>query len=296
MLPKNYKRSTLQALARAAFLAAKGAFMERNAFVLLDIQSPRRIPPLGKIRIAAPCEAEWKWMYGNDRVRFCGQCSQNVFNLSAMTTEEAEDLIRRADGRLCVRFYRRSDGTILTKNCPVGLQAIREKLTSTRNQIIAAIFGFLGYLGLLGAYKLIDHELDRSNNTVLNNERPRTSPSVWLKNPEPLPRFVMGAMVCPTRLPPRSLAIRSEGFIRARAIFKVVPVYHSAESVRPQGDVIVRVIIDEDGTVDDVECIRGHTPLKELAEEAARQWRFEPVLANGHPVEVESVLTFRFKR
>src|SRR5262245_8326613 len=251
-------------------------------------------PPLGKIKIAAPCNAEWKWMYGNDRVRFCGQCSQNVFNLSAMTTEEAEDLIRRSEGTLCVRFYRRSDGTILTRNCPVGLQAIRYKLTSTRNHIIAAIFGLLGYLGLLGAYRLIDSELARANNTVLNNERARTSPTVWPKNPES--RTIMGAVFVPTRSPGSSRPTRSEGFIRARAIFKVIPVYHWTGSSRPQGDVIVRVIINEDGTVDDVESIRGHTPIKELAEEAARQWRFEPVLFNGQPVEIESLLTFRFKR
>jgi TonB family protein len=268
--------------------------MNRNTFVLLNIQSPRRIPPLGNIRIAAPCNAEWKWMYGDDRVRFCGQCSQNVFNLSAMTTEEAEDLIRRAEGRLCVRFYRRRDGSILTKNCPVGVQAIRDKLTSTRNHIIAAILGLLGYLGFLGAYELIDHEFDRANNTILNDERPRTSPTIWLKNPGP--RTIMGAMLPPTCSPGLSLAIRSERFIRDRAIFKVMPVYHWTGSVRPQGDVVVRVIIDEDGTVDEAECIKGHTPLKELAEEAARQWKFEPVLVNGQPVEVESVLTFRFKR
>src|SRR5215467_2446002 len=121
-------------------------------------------PPLEKIKIAAPCKAEWRWMYGNDRVRFCGQCNLNVYNLSAMTREEAEDFIRRVEGRLCVRFYRRSDGTILTKNCPVGLQAIKNKLTSTRTHIIAAIFGFLGYLGLLGAYRFVDYELETANN------------------------------------------------------------------------------------------------------------------------------------
>jgi hypothetical protein len=105
-------------------------------------------PPLGNIRIAAPCNAEWKWMYGNDRVRFCGQCSQNVFNLSEMTTEEAEDLIRRTDGRLCVRFYRRKDGTILTSNCPVGLQAIRHRFIRTRTHIVAAIFWLSSLRGI----------------------------------------------------------------------------------------------------------------------------------------------------
>ena len=123
--------------------------MSRNPFVCLNISSRNSIPPLGRVRVAAPCDAEWKWMYGNDRVRFCGQCRQNVFNLSAMTTEEAEDLIRRAEGTLCVRYYRRSDGSILTQNCPVGLRAIRDRLTSTRTHLIAACLSFLGYLGFL---------------------------------------------------------------------------------------------------------------------------------------------------
>jgi len=270
--------------------------MQSSRFVCLDLDSRSRPPLLGEIKVAAPCEAEWKWMHGNDRVRFCGQCNLNVFNLSAMTVEEAEDLVRRADGRLCVRFYRRADGTILTRNCPVGLQAIREKLTSTRTQIIAATLSFLAYLGLLGAYKFADRELERVNNSVLAfHDSPDVKEATRLENPGRL-IATTGILVAPTTLGNPSRPTRSESFIRARAIFKVIPLYHWTGSVRPQGDVVVRVIIDEDGSVDDVECIRGYTPLKELAEEAARRWRFEPVLINGQPVEIESVLTFRFNR
>ncbi len=53
-------------------------------------------------------------MIGGDRVRFCGQCQLNVYNLSAMSRYEAESLIARTEGRLCVRFFRRKDGSILT--------------------------------------------------------------------------------------------------------------------------------------------------------------------------------------
>ena len=100
---------------------------------------------LNKIRVAAPCNAEWKWMYGTDRVRFCPQCSKNVYNLSAMTREEAELLILRNEGRLCARFYRRKDGTIITTNCPVGLQAIRDKWTGAKARIVAAVLGLMAY-------------------------------------------------------------------------------------------------------------------------------------------------------
>jgi TonB family protein len=272
--------------------------MKKNPFVRLHINPRSESPPLGTIKVAAPCSAEWKWMYGSDRVRFCGQCNQNVYNLSAMTTEEAEDLIRRTDGRLCVRFYRRSDGTIITRNCPVGLQSIRDKLTSTRTHVIAAILSLLGYLGLLGLYKIVDHELAKDSDLVLKSDIKGRHQVSWLRNPlrHPYLDVVTGDVVRPLHLPRRTFASRSETFIRGKAIFKVIPIYHSTGSSQPSGNVVVRVLIDEDGTVDDAESISGITPLRGPAEQAARQWTFEPFVVNGRPARVESTLTFRFNR
>src|SRR5262249_21981346 len=105
--------------------------------------------PLNNIKVAAPCAADWRFMFGNERVRFCGQCSQYVYNLSAMTKEQAEDLILRHEGRLCVRFYRRKDGTIISNNCPVGLRALKAKYNSTKATILKAALSFLAYIGLL---------------------------------------------------------------------------------------------------------------------------------------------------
>jgi hypothetical protein len=45
---------------------------------------------LDQIKIASPCSADWDRMEGTDRVRFCGECKKNVFNLSAMTRRDAE--------------------------------------------------------------------------------------------------------------------------------------------------------------------------------------------------------------
>ena len=81
--------------------------------------------PLNNIRIASPCSANWDEMYGNDRMRHCGQCKLNVYNLSGMTRQEAEALVTYAEGRLCVRFYRRTDGTVITENCPVGWARVK---------------------------------------------------------------------------------------------------------------------------------------------------------------------------
>ena len=83
--------------------------------------------PLKNIQIASPCSADWNEMYGDNRKRFCGDCKLNVFNLSGMTTDEAEALIMNAEGRLCVRFYKRADGSVITKDCPVGWARVRQR-------------------------------------------------------------------------------------------------------------------------------------------------------------------------
>jgi hypothetical protein len=90
-----------------------------------------------QLRIASPCRAPWENMDGDARVRFCRECNRNVYNLSAMTEREARRVVAEREGRLCVRFYQRSDGTVLTSDCPVGgkrsflLSGARAALTVT---------------------------------------------------------------------------------------------------------------------------------------------------------------------
>ncbi len=75
---------------------------------------------LNDLRVANPCSADWAQMQGTDQVRHCNRCKLNVYNLSQMTEAAATALIVEKEGQLCVRFYRRADGTLLTRDCPVG--------------------------------------------------------------------------------------------------------------------------------------------------------------------------------
>lgn len=106
--------------------------------------------PLSKVRVASPCPADWDSMIGDERVRFCGQCELNVYNLSAMTKAQAKNLIVRTEGRLCLRFYRRTDGSILTQDCPVGLRALKQRISRVRRAVAAALLGF--FTGATGSY------------------------------------------------------------------------------------------------------------------------------------------------
>jgi hypothetical protein len=81
---------------------------------------------LADVQLASPCTASWADMAGTERVRFCRECQRNVYNLSAMSRAEAEELVhQRETQRLCIRFYRRADGTLLTADCPVGVRKLR---------------------------------------------------------------------------------------------------------------------------------------------------------------------------
>ncbi len=113
----------------------------------------RFIHPLEHVRVAAPCAADWERMRGNDCVRFCDRCNLNVYNLSAMTSRESEQLIMRTEDRLCVRFYRRADGTILTQNCPVGLHALKRRVSKIAGAVFAARTSFCVSAGVTDKIK-----------------------------------------------------------------------------------------------------------------------------------------------
>jgi hypothetical protein len=75
---------------------------------------------LDSLHIATPCPMKFSQMKGDDRVRFCGQCKQHVYDLSAMTEAEAVKLVTVTEKRVCVTFFRRDDGTVLTRDCEGG--------------------------------------------------------------------------------------------------------------------------------------------------------------------------------
>ena len=114
----------------------------KNAFQLEDL------------RIASPRRADWGRMIGDDLVRFCCSCKKNVYNLSSLTRDQAEALILAEEGRLCIRYYKRADGTVLTSDCPVGLREAARmawvKLAAVAAACLAFVIGLVGFVGRQG--------------------------------------------------------------------------------------------------------------------------------------------------
>jgi len=142
-------RNDLDALAsRHAALEAEVAQKTRElddaARLLEDAKTRARLPVLDNIRVASPCTADWAKMTGDERVRHCGDCAKNVYNISNMTRLEAEALIVEKEGKLCVRYYQRKDGTILLKDCAIGIKRKRRRLVIATGAI-AMLAGGIAY-------------------------------------------------------------------------------------------------------------------------------------------------------
>ncbi len=111
---------------------------------------------LSRVRVAAPCPADWDAMIGDERKRFCGECRMSVYNLSNMSRRDAEALVVNAEGRLCVRFYRRRDGSILTANCPNGVRALKRRASLLARAALSSVLSFFAGVGVCnGLLKIV---------------------------------------------------------------------------------------------------------------------------------------------
>jgi len=97
-----------------------------------------------KLRIAAPCRMNWEQMRGDDRTRFCDLCQLRVYNISGLSRKEIQRLIATADGRICARLYRRADGTVLTRDCVVGVRALRRRVAKRTVILFAGLMSLAG--------------------------------------------------------------------------------------------------------------------------------------------------------
>jgi len=61
---------------------------------------------LDLIQINLPCTTDWDSMIGSDRVRFCQHCQLTVHTISQFNEKQLDRLLRKAGGRLCVRYSR----------------------------------------------------------------------------------------------------------------------------------------------------------------------------------------------
>ncbi|MFZ1032393.1 MAG: energy transducer TonB, partial [Candidatus Acidiferrales bacterium] len=90
--------------------------------------------------------------------------------------------------------------------------------------------------------------------------------------------------------------IRVSGNVAAaKLIRQVTPIYPTiAKTAHISGTVTLHAIISKDGSIEQLEYVSGPPLLMRNAMDAVRQWRYNPTLLNGEPVEVDTTISVVF--
>jgi hypothetical protein len=131
--------------------------------------------PLNNLHIASPCSADWNKMFGNERKRYCAECKLNVYNLSEMSQTEAESFLINSEGRVCIRLYKRSDGTVITQNCPVGLAKIKQKISRLATASLALILTFLSGISAFKLFANFNKQVSKTIEQLEEKKGPKIS-------------------------------------------------------------------------------------------------------------------------
>lgn len=106
-------------------------------------------------------------------------------------------------------------------------------------------------------------------------------------------RVVAGSPTAPGDTP--NVIVLSASKAEANLIHKVEPSYpQMAKITHTQGDVVLRVRIGKKGELNEIKLLSGHPLLVQSAFDAVKQWRYQPYLLNGDPVEVETTITIKY--
>lgn len=139
------------------------------------------LPLLREIRVASPCHERWEDMQGDDRTRHCGKCDKDVHDLSAMSAADAEALLAARGASLCVRLYRRFDGTVITSDCPEGARLRRKRrIIAATAAVTATILGATG-----AAIHFDTQDRERGKQQLMGAIEAHTEPQVLGGTPPP---------------------------------------------------------------------------------------------------------------
>ena len=132
--------------------------------------------------------------------------------------------------------------------------------------------------------------------TTDNPPAPDLGPGNGPKNPlgEVIGNGKDGPNVRGTEGPKR---VRVSSLSEARLVNRVEPIYPKMAIIAGiRGEVKLHAVIARDGSIQSLNVTSGHPVLAAAALDAVRQWRYQPYILNGDPVEVDTLITVNFKK
>ena len=82
-----------------------------------------------------------------------------------------------------------------------------------------------------------------------------------------------------------------------KLLLQKIPPSYPEQAIRAglQGPVILQACIGRDGSIRDLKLVRGSLFLGRAAYNAVKQWRYQPYILNGRPVEAQTYVTVDFR-
>lgn len=120
----------------------------RTSLELINPPRPLRM----RLRLVRGCDMRWENMVGDARVRHCGACDREVYDLTAMSADEVEAFVEARQHDLpCVQLHARPDGRYQDGPC-----APAQRRNLKRAALAAAGLGLSGLLSVLATESSAD--------------------------------------------------------------------------------------------------------------------------------------------
>jgi len=134
---------------------------------------------LESLKVARPCHESWEKMSGDERSRFCAQCSLKVHDLSVLTPKEAVSLVEKTGYDLCVRYEKNADGGIRFR----PTRKWGASLKQGASLLLASVLVLFGFQATLRAKDTQQCDKDKK----ASQPAPSVTMGVPLMVPEPTP-------------------------------------------------------------------------------------------------------------
>jgi TonB family protein len=84
--------------------------------------------------------------------------------------------------------------------------------------------------------------------------------------------------------------------LQANLAYRVAPEYpETAIAAKIEGDVALKIVIDEQGNVINAEVRKGHQLLAAAALKSIKEWKYKPAFVGGHTTESEGLVLLTFR-
>jgi len=118
-------------------------------------------------------------------------------------------------------------------------------------------------------------------------------------DPPPPPSLANGLLPSTKKAGSAGTLIAEDADVPPATVSRTLPTYTpKARTLKQEGTVLFRVLVDETGHVVDAQLVRGiaGSDLNDATLRAAKQWTYRPAVKNGKPVKVWKVEEVTFQR